>query len=92
MRMFGREIFPLSPSSNSTITPPCFPSSEEPPAGDKIALPQVCLNSDFMCIKLGLWLRTLRTQKKKKSDLCVRSLGINSVSVHSSKHTPWFLH
>lgn len=43
MRMLWREIFPRSPSSNSTMTP-CFPSSDEPPARSRCACPQVQLS------------------------------------------------
>lgn len=39
--MLGREIFPLSPSSNSTITPTCFPSSDEPPESQTATFPSV---------------------------------------------------
>lgn len=79
-RMFGREIFPLSPSSNSTITPPGFPSSDEPPAWD-INVVLCLLKSNYLHAAVDNW-----------PHLCERNLDKGSVSARSSKRTPWFLH
>lgn len=56
---------------------------------------QETIGKKLLNIKLKTQMIHRKKKKKKKkpmSHLCEHILGISSVSVHSSKHTPGFLH